>query len=915
MKIFVSSTTKDLGDARKRVCDQLLQLGLQPASMDSYTSGSKPPRDRDDAEVKNCAGFVIIVGHLYGSCPEGEQKSFTELEYEAALGGGMDIYPFLASDRFPLSPSLREDDATHAKLLAFRECLGRDHTRRAFDNTDRLCAEVAAAVPKPTERVGRIIVPKLPQPYLAHPYSIQENFTGRRRERAMLTEWVRAPDSGPMLSLVGMGGLGKSALTWFWLHEDLPQEKLSFSGVIWWSFYEREASFESFLSHALFYSSGGAIDPAQVPSDYDRMQSLWCILRDSPFLIVFDGVERLLRAYHALDAAYKGDDFSKETGDKHLLCADPRAGQFLQWLTSPGVKTRTLLTTRLHPKELHGLAGCRRVDLEHLEPDDAVEFIRRQGVKGPRNAIVHACEPYDFLPLCIRLLAGAICEDPQHPGDIEVASAWHPPTKLTEHKHHILQVAYDTLAKDRQDLLSRIAAMRGPVDYATAKVLSTYENEDLLKEALRELAARGLLFRREGHAHYDLHPIIRQYAYDRLGDKAATHKTLKDYFDTVPKPEKIECLDDLMPTIELFHHTIRAGGYEDAFRVYKHRIADALYYQLGAYDEDISINEAFFPDGQDQPPCLEDESDRAWLLNSLAATHTRAGRSLRAMSLLQRANAIRERRGPNSESANGLSTLAECRVSLGQLKQAESNLQQCIRICATIRDPWEGVGHQELGLLLVYMGQFDQADRALESALDVWSEQDDEQGKCMVWSYRGLRAILMDEPGSALSIFAKARESWELGAEQDTPVERDLVEILWLSGAAKRLDGDITNAETDLDEALSRCRRIRLVELEADILLEMANLQWQKAQAKDKELMDQGKSLTREALEIADRCEYRLVQADIHNFLAEMAFAEGDKAAALKHAEIAKERAWCDGPPWCYKKALDQAEQMLAKLA
>ena len=53
----------------------------------------------------------------------------------------------------------------------------------------------------------------------------------------------------------------------------------------------------------------------QVPSDYDRMQSLWGVLQDSPFLIVFDGAERLLYAYHALDAAYKGDDFSQEGGD------------------------------------------------------------------------------------------------------------------------------------------------------------------------------------------------------------------------------------------------------------------------------------------------------------------------------------------------------------------------------------------------------------------------------------------------------------------------------------------------------------------------------------------------------------------------------------------------------------------------
>jgi ATP-dependent RNA helicase RhlE len=37
------------------------------------------------------------------------------------------------------------------------------------------------------------------------------------------------------------------------------------------------------------------------------------------------------------------------------------------------------------------------------------------------------------------------------------------------------------LPKDRQNLLSRIAAMRGPADYGTAKVLSTYEKEDDLK--------------------------------------------------------------------------------------------------------------------------------------------------------------------------------------------------------------------------------------------------------------------------------------------------------------------------------------------------------------------------------------------------------------------------------------------------
>jgi hypothetical protein len=52
-----------------------------------------------------------------------------------------------------------------------------------------------------------------------------------------------------------------------------------------------------------------------------------------------------------------------------------------------------------------------------------------------------------------------------------------------------------------------------------------------------------------------------------------------------------------------------------------------------------------------------------------------------------------------------------------------------------------------------------------------------------------------------------------------------------------------------------------------------------------------------EALAIAERCEYRLAQADIHNFLAHEAIEAGDRRTAEKHAEIAYEPAWCDGPP------------------
>ena len=45
--------------------------------------------------------------------------------------------------------------------------------------------------------------------------------------------------------------------------------------------------------------------------------------------------------------------------------------------------------------------------------------------------------------------------------------------------------------------------------------------------------------------------------------------------------------------------------------------------------------------------------------------------------------------------------------------------------------------------------------------------------------------------------------------------------------------------------------------------------------------------------------------------MAEIAFAEGETAKVRKYAKMAKERAFCDGPLYCYKKALDEAEEKL----
>jgi ATP/maltotriose-dependent transcriptional regulator MalT len=95
---------------------------------------------------------------------------------------------------------------------------------------------------------------------------------------------------------------------------------------------------------------------------------------------------------------------------------------------------------------------------------------------------------------------------------------------------------------------------------------------------------------------------------------------------------------------------------------------------------------------------------------------------------------------------------------------------------------------------------------------------------------------------------------------------------------------------------------------EPDILLSLAEWNWTKGQ------FAKALEYAQDALGIACHSEQRLQQADINNFLARLQLQSGSQITALQHATTAFERAWCDGPPNCYKPALDEARNLLNAL-
>jgi tetratricopeptide (TPR) repeat protein len=923
--VFVSYNSRDKEWVRGELLNRIEQAGLK-AFIDyrDFTRGAPSIKECERGVVK-CRKTLIVLTPDYLQSGWGEFENIMVQTLDPA-NESLRLLPLL---RIECKKPLRIGALTHI-----------DFTDGA--DLDLAWRQLLTALGKPPEPEP----PKEPQRaewFLAHPYPMPPNFTGRVDERKMLTLWLEADAAHPLLSLRALGGFGKSALVWHWLMNDVSPA--AWPRVIWWSFYEGDASFDHFLESSVDYLKAGnqaELGPRQ------RLGLLLTILNHSGTLLVLDGVERALRLFGGLDAAYQGDA-AVEPAPNERDCISPLTEIFLRSIsTLPGIRAKILLTTRLCPHVLEAkgggfLQGSREEELKQMQPADAVGFFRAQGIRGTHTEIEQACEPYGYHPLSLRLLAGLIVGDFQQPGDIAAAKRLDVCGDLVQRQNHVLKVAYDSLTPARQSLLGRIACFRGSVKYEALKALAETEfnietqrrkgpKEEAISASLplcdfalnlnadlRDLLARGLLHHNKKESRFDLHPIVRRYAYDRLAapDRAAAHTHLRNYFAAVPKPDKVTRLEDLSPLIELYHHTVRAGKFDEAFALFRERLSVATYYQLGAYQLIIDLLRALFPEGDDHPSRLSEESDQAWTLNSLANSHSFSGQPYRAVPLFELANAINERAPNKRRLSTGLANLAQmAQIHIGALRAAEANLRRSIALAREINEELqEAAGEQELGRLLAYRGAWAESEMELETALKtkVWRESPQFHGAN--WAYRALRELLqlrcasnspLRTPYSALESARHALELADEDARTRYAHERDYVQAHWLLGAAHRAAGQTDEAEHHLHEALERCRRINCVESEAHILVDIARLRAATGAP------DEAYRLAEEALLISERSGYVLQWADAHLELAKLALARGDKATAKDHAQKAKDLATCDGPPdYTYKAAYDEAEVLL----
>ena len=524
--VMVSGTFTDLVAHRQAVIEAIERQDLFPIAMEHDGAKAGPNVIRSSLEmVRDGAAYIGVISHKYGQTPKcpkqnPDRLSITELEFNEARRLDRPILLFIMGEEHPVLPrDVEQNSVKKRKLKAFqtrakrmREDSEVERVYEVFNSLEHFAKAALNAVAKlrryldeqsrpedapqaeaanAQERASDAI-PHPPDLFAVPRYAGSHAFVGRASQLETLTDWASAADPHPVLLYEAIGGSGKSILTWEWVNQLAPTARDDWAGRFWYSFYEKGAVMVEFCRQALAYMNAQPVDAFRREKTPELTDMLITELNARPWLVVLDGLERVLVAYNRFDAAQLRDEEADTAGDQ-IADRDPCAAirseddELLRKLAA-AAPSKLLMTSRLTPRALLNpsgmpLPGVRRDPLPGLRPQEAVEMIRACEVTGTSETIrAYLQENCDCHPLVIGVLAGLINDylpdrgnfdkwttDPAYGGRLNLAEL-----DLVSRRNHILEAAFDALSETSRQLHSTLALLYSAVDYETLNAFNPH---------------------------------------------------------------------------------------------------------------------------------------------------------------------------------------------------------------------------------------------------------------------------------------------------------------------------------------------------------------------------------------------------------------------------------------------------------
>ncbi|NJL21877.1 MAG: WD40 repeat domain-containing protein [Leptolyngbyaceae cyanobacterium SM1_3_5] len=321
------------------------------------------------------------------------------------------------------------------------------------------------------------------------------SFYGRAEELNLLKRWA-VDDRCRLIALLGMGGIGKTALSIKTCRTDAGIGQLRLFDLAIAP--QRPTDRHDFGGSDSLLSGGEVALPQDLNAKI--MQLVEC-LRSSRCLIILDNAETILRS-----GDYAGYYRVGYEGYGDLL---KRVGEVLH-------QSCLVITSRENPKELEPLAGetlpVRLLKLSGLNSTEGRSILKSKGTfQGAAADWETLTDRYAGNPLSLKIVATTI----QELFDGNIADFLSQGTAIFDDVRSLLDQQFNRLTAYEKEVMYWLAIDREPTKFAElqADVIQSGLKSKLL-EVTGSLRRRSLIEKQE--ASYTQQPVVMEYVTDRL---------------------------------------------------------------------------------------------------------------------------------------------------------------------------------------------------------------------------------------------------------------------------------------------------------------------------------------------------------------------------------------------------------------
>lgn len=318
-------------------------------------------------------------------------------------------------------------------------------------------------------------------------------FYGRSQELATLEQWI-VHNRCRLVSLIGMGGIGKTALS-IKLAEQVQSE---FEYVIWRSL-RNAPPIEDLLADLIQVLSHQ--QEANLPETFDgRLAQLMEHLRNARCLLVLDNIESILQSDERAGSYRDGYE---------------EYGQFLRRVGETRHQSCLVLTSREKPRDLSTKEGInlpmRSLRLSGLEQEDSQAIFNEKGFSVSQHENQTLVEHYAGNPLALKIVATTI----QELFDGDIAQFLNQGTVVFGDISDLLEQQFNRLTTVEQQVMYWLAINREWTALSELRddLIPPVAPRTLL-EAMESLQSRSLVERIA--SSFTQQPVVMEYVTDRL---------------------------------------------------------------------------------------------------------------------------------------------------------------------------------------------------------------------------------------------------------------------------------------------------------------------------------------------------------------------------------------------------------------